>query len=203
MTKTFLLSAFLFLTTTASAAELSSIDARTLAAEIASVDHYLAGLKDGSETNSSLAADEAEMCITDIEHARNDGVSMDATVEVNGAKLTLASALADHCRALDDYARTYRQRAKADLDKKLAAIGLAGDKLAFAKARHTSNDDVYLPGARLMKSDAEYAKASVFFVLSGGGEHVWTLRRYEFKGNRAVSSTAQELILRPGPSKFR
>jgi hypothetical protein len=206
MTKfiTLTLVAVLAMTSLAASAPLSKIDAGSIAADVALADRYRHGLEDGTETNRGMAADQATMCIAGIQHVISDGVPTSATVEVAGATITLASALADHCQPLLDYAKQAGARATTALKQRLQKLGLKGDRLAFALARHANQDDVYLAGAKLVTSDAQYVTGAVFFVLGGGGRgERWMLTRFSFAGDRAVSTSTQSYLLRPGAAKFR
>jgi len=94
-----------------------------------------------------------------------------------------------------DVRKAIEAAAKAELDKKLAPYRkvLAGDKLSTFVDREMYDLSVYTRGGALMQTPDDFKKASLWFQVLGRtddlGREWWTLRRFQFSGNKLVKVT--------------
>ncbi len=85
--------------------------------------------------------------------------------------------------------------AKAEIEKKVAPYRklLAGEKLATFIEREMYDLSIYGKGGALLQTPEDFKKASLWFQVLGRtddlGREWWTLRRFQFKGNKLVKVT--------------
>jgi hypothetical protein len=170
-----------------------------------------------SAANGTKLAAVAERCTTGIDQIVAAGVPMDQVLEVHGRMTTVNVSIRtgkrELCDAVGAAAKTFVAEvttAKASVEAErqqrfdqIAApykkAGFTGDRLQFMIDAHGGG--IYgIGGAELTTAKAR--KASVLFMtLEYQG--IYTVYRSTFRGDKLVSTTSQEFILRPGRAAYR
>jgi hypothetical protein len=81
------------------------------------------------------------------------------------------------------------------------AAGFTGDRLRIVVGFQGLLQAV---GGKTLSAMKDLKTAKIMFVLGQATDtHFWTLRRFEFKGDKLVGDTSEETVLRPGARAYR
>jgi len=157
----------------------------------------------------------ANHCLQAINDAAAQGLSADAKIEVS-AVLTISFGqagpmLCDQVTALGvEVKKAIAAAAQAELDKKLAPYRkvLKGDRIKTFVDQQMIDDDIYGKGGSQLGSPEALARAPLWFVVMSrdgdDGFTYWTLRRFQFKGDRLVKTSEDSgRGVQPPSSRYR
>ncbi len=158
--------------------------------------------------NAETLAAGAKACSDGIAQLVADGAPTDIPVEVDGAgAVTLRDARHAICEPLAAAAKTFAgDVTSAHVAKRntVAApylkVGITGDRLELLIA-HDGDAKYAIGGAELTVPKALKA-ARVLFEESHDGD-VWTVTRYEFRGDALLKTTSAQYVMKPDSRAFR
>jgi hypothetical protein len=161
------------------------------------------------EENAAKLGEAGVACTTELERLIGEGLRLDVTIELGGKELVLRDARAQVCGKLVAAAETFAAEVKAARERRYAEraapykkIGITGDRLELLVDHY--NYPMYAVGGRELKTPAELKKAKVIFeVLLPGTHTVWTVRKYQFQGDKVISTTSREYDRAPTAAAFR
>lgn len=147
-----------------------------------------------------------EECLAKIDAMTKAGLRTDLVVQVNQDPLTIPAAADKWCGDLVRWSDKFLELTKVEDAKKAAALEelkaywkklkVGGDKLDLFVGYDGYAWYVNKGGYCTEVSGAQQAKASVLFHRLSDGEWSWTLRRYQFKGNKLVSTSERHFDTR-------
>jgi hypothetical protein len=145
------------------------------------------------------AGAEAKQCIAEVDGAIAQGAITDQKVSFRGEPLTLIEAKRAYCQWLVDWAAGYAVETAKVIDAEAAAVkekytkhGITGDRLRLFIAEDGSS--WYGKGCDSSIRDmAKLKKASLLFTWTEtvSGDKMWTVWRYQFKGDKLVSQKSR------------
>lgn len=149
-------------------------------------------------------------CGKELDRLFAAGMSPELEIEVGMRPITvkLGAAKQQICEPLAGLAKTYAKDAVAALAAKRAhaaapykAVGIKGERLALL-VDHVDYA-MFASGGRELTTPKQLKTASIIFELLGDQSSIWTVRRYEFKGDKLISTTEKEYFLKPGAAAFK
>jgi hypothetical protein len=151
----------------------------------------------------------ANRCTDVVDRVIAAGVEPDRVLEITaGVNLTLRQGKLQICDKLAATAKTFVADAQAAKEARYAAqsapytkVGITGDRLALFIDRQ--GYAWYGVGGGEITAPRGLKKASVLFTLSQAADRIWTLTRYQFRGDRLIKSTSEEFLLMPGIKAYR
>lgn len=155
----------------------------------------------------------AARCTSEVDRLLADGMPTAIAVDVSDRaplRIAMKDARTTICNPLAKIAATFAKDAKAAAAKRLAQIaapykaaGAKGDRLELL-VDHVDYAMYGIGGGELTTAK-QLAKASVIFELLGPNtaDGTYTLRRYQFRGNKLASTTSRTFRLRPASKHFR
>jgi hypothetical protein len=157
----------------------------------------------------------AAACTATLDRLSAAGMPMDIKVTVraggDGFEVTMKDAKAKVCDPLTKAASTFAKDvsgARAKAAEAAAApfkkLGVTGERLSFL-ASHFDYYAMYGVGGNQLRSPQQLKSAKVIFELLGPNTATgrYTLRRYQFNGDKLVSTTERDFIVRPGAKFFK
>ena len=155
----------------------------------------------------------AARCTSEVDRLLADGMPTDIAVDVSDRaplRITMKDAKDKICSPLAKIAATFAKDARAADAKRLARIA-APYKAAGARGERLEllvdhiDYAMYGVGGGELSTAKQLAKASVIFELLGPNtaDGTYTLRRYQFRGNKLVSTTSRTFRRRPASRHFR
>jgi hypothetical protein len=164
------------------------------------------------EENGATMAASAARCSAELDRLLAAGMPTDIpvrignsqaiTIPMRDAKSKVCAPLAKRSKSFATdvgTARTERYAATAAPYKK---VGITGDRLALL-VDHAAYAMFAVGGAELGTPKQLKAAQIIFELLGPGTEGTYTLRRYQFRGDKLVSTTMREFILRPGTKHYK
>jgi len=166
---------------------------------------------DTREDNGSGLAQIAATCTSELDRLLADGMPTTIVVPlVRGHRLTMADARAVVCEPLAKAAATFAKdvaSARTKAHEKAAApykaVGVTGQRLALL-VDHIDYA-MYGTGGGELRTPKQLKSAAVIFELLGPNTAtgLYTLRRYQFRGDKLVSTTSRDFLVRPGSKFYR
>jgi hypothetical protein len=176
--------------------------------------YFLANIDMASnrESNGAKMIASAAKCSSEVDRMIAAGMPTDVVVRIGNSEplnITMSEAKAKVCEPLAKAASTFAKdvgAARSERTEKIAkpykAVGISGDRLELL-VDHI-NYAMYGVGGGELRTPQQLKNAKVIFELLGPGtDGLYTLRRYQFSGNKLVGTTSREFILRPGAKFFR
>jgi hypothetical protein len=143
------------------------------------------------------AISEAETCRKEVDDALAAGVPASTTIKLVAGEIALSDAKAKVCDPVAAAGQEIVDAAQAALDAKKAPYRkvLKGDKLNLIE--NLWGDAFYGVGGEALDTPEKLAHASVWFetltwVDDNDGKTHWTLRRYAFRGDKAVGNATEQ-----------
>lgn len=165
------------------------------------------------EENGAKMATAAAECTATVDRLAAAGMPMNIKVRIStggdGLQIEMKDAKAKVCAPLTKAAGSFAKNvssARTEAYEKAAApykkVGITGERLELL-ANHI-NYAMYGVGGNELRTPQQLKNAKVIFELLGPGtDGLYTLRRYQFAGDKIVSTTSREFLLRPGAKFFK
>jgi hypothetical protein len=169
------------------------------------------GYESNNEDNGPTMVKDAARCKSEMSRLLAAGMPTNVEITIGKADpltLTMSDANTKVCQRLAKIASTFSRdvrQAKAQRIAEIAgpykAAGITGDRLDFL-VDHTSYA-MYGVGGVELETPKQLKRANVIFELLGPASGRYTLRRYQFRGDKLVATTTGEYWLRPASKEFR
>jgi hypothetical protein len=154
-------------------------------------------------------------CTATVDRLAAAGMPMDIKVRMStggdGLEITMGDAKTKVCEPLAKAGKTFAKdvgAARANAAEAAAApykaIGVTGDRLKLL-ASHGDTYAMYGAGGTSIRTPQQRKAAKVIFELLGPNTATgrYTLRRYQFSGDKLVSTTERDFFVRPGAKFFK
>ncbi len=165
------------------------------------------------EANGGKMIASAAKCSSELDRLIAAGMPTNITVHISGSNptdITMGEAKAKICAPLAKAAGSFakdvgsaRTKAYEAAAKPYKAVGITGDRLEFL-VDHVSYA-MYGAGGGELRTPKQLKTASVIFELLGPNtaSGLYTLRRYQFKGDTLVATTSADFLGRPRAKFYR
>lgn len=162
--------------------------------------------------NGAKMAKAAAQCIAEMDRLLAAGMPTDIGVRIGSSEpktITMQEAKATVCAPLAKAGGSFAKDVEGAKAKRFAelaapykAAGITGDRLRLLVDH--ANYAMYGVGGGELTTPKQLARAKVIFeVLGPGTDGLYTLRRYQFRGHKLVSTTSGDFLLRPRAKHFR
>ena len=142
------------------------------------------------------AISEADTCRKEVDAALAAGVAASTTIKLKAGEITLGDAKAKVCDAVAAAGQVIVDAEQAKLDAKKAPYRkvLTGDKLNLIE--NLWGDAFYGVGGDPLDTPEKLKAASAWFSVltwtdDNDGKTHWTLRKYKFRGDKAVGNATE------------
>jgi hypothetical protein len=164
------------------------------------------------EENGATMAASAARCNAELDRLLAAGMPTDIplrignsqpiTIPMRDAKSKVCAPLAKRSKSFASDVGTARAERYAKTAAPYKKVGITGDRLALL-VDHASYAMFAVGGAELTTPRQLKAPAVIFELLGPGTQGTYTLRRYTFRGDKLVSTTMREFLLRPGRKHYK
>jgi hypothetical protein len=164
------------------------------------------------EENGATMAASAARCNAELTRLLAAGMPTDIPVRIGNSKpimIPMRDAKAKVCAPLAKASKSFatdvataRTERYAETAAPYKKVGITGDRLNLL-VDHASYAMYAVGGAELTTPKQLKSAAIIFELLGPGTEGTYTLRRYTFRGDKLVSTTSREFLLRPGAKHYK
>ena len=130
------------------------------------------------------------------------GNSKPITIPMRDAKAKVCAPLAKRSKSFATDVSTARTERYAETAAPYKKIGITGDRLDLL-VDHASYAMYAVGGAELTTPKQLKSAAIIFELLGPGTAGTYTLRRYQFRGDKLVATTSREFLLKPGSKHYK
>jgi len=164
------------------------------------------------EENGAKMAASAKKCVSEIERLAAAGMPMDVVVRIantDPVELPMSQVKDKICaplaKAAGSFAKdvgTARTERTEAIAKPYKAAGITGERLNLL-VDHIDYA-MYGVGGNQLRTPQQLKNAKVIFELLGPGtDGLYTLRRYQFSGDKIVSTSSRDFWVRPGAKFYK